>query len=147
MTRIFHRFFMWKMDPISDFDIRLVFTLPPRDSTLQYKRCVHFWNNFPCLTILGPTYPTLWKEISCLCSLRCTLILYNLYRSCTSLWISKGKSVQGESKKSVICGAWCKIVPFLCNSPICCFFNIFLVFQWLKRKSTNLFFSQNQNFR
>ena len=86
MTRIFHRFFMWKMDPISDFDIRLVFTLPPRDSTLQYKRCVHFWNNFPCLTILGPTYPTLWKEISCLCSLRCTLILYNLYRSCTSLW-------------------------------------------------------------
>jgi len=53
MTRIFHRFFMWKMDPISGFDIRLVLTLPPRDSTLQYKRCVHFWNNFPCLTILG----------------------------------------------------------------------------------------------
>ena len=37
MTRIFHRFFMWKMDPISGFDIPLVFTLPPRDSTLQYK--------------------------------------------------------------------------------------------------------------
>ena len=33
------------MDPMSDFDIRLVFTLDPRDSTLQYKRCVHF----PCL--------------------------------------------------------------------------------------------------
>ena len=36
------------MDPISGFDIRLVFTLPPRDSTLQYKR-----NNLPCLTILA----------------------------------------------------------------------------------------------
>ena len=44
---------MWKMDPMSGFDIRLVFTLPPRDSTLQYKRCVHFWNNFPCITSLG----------------------------------------------------------------------------------------------
>ena len=52
MTRIFHWFFMWKMDPMSGFDIRLVFTLPPRDSTLQYKRCVHFWNNFPCITSL-----------------------------------------------------------------------------------------------
>ena len=56
MTRIFHRFFMWKMDPISGFDIPLVFTLLPRDSTLQYKRCVHFWNNFPCLTILERPY-------------------------------------------------------------------------------------------
>ena len=52
MNRIFQWFFMWKMDPMSGFDIRLVFTLPPRDSTLQYKRCVHFWNNFPCLTSL-----------------------------------------------------------------------------------------------
>ena len=47
MTRIFHWFFMWKMDPI-----RLVFILPPRDSTLQYKRCVHLWNNFPCIITL-----------------------------------------------------------------------------------------------
>ena len=44
------------MDPISGFDIRLVFTLPPRDSTLQYKRCVHFWNNFPCITSLANSY-------------------------------------------------------------------------------------------
>ena len=43
---------MWNMDPMTGFDIRLVFTLPPRDRTLQYKRCVHFWNNFSCLTIL-----------------------------------------------------------------------------------------------
>ena len=28
------------MDPMSGCDTRLVFTLPPRDSTLQYKRCV-----------------------------------------------------------------------------------------------------------
>ena len=54
--------------------------------------------------------------------------------------------VQGESIKSVICGAWCKIVPFLCNSHVWCFFFnifwkfvIFLVLQWPKRKSANLF--------
>jgi len=45
-------FFMWKMDPMSGCDIRLVFTLPPRDCTLQYKRCVHLWNNFPCIITL-----------------------------------------------------------------------------------------------
>ena len=43
-------FFMWKMDPMSGCNIRLVFTFPPRDSTLQYKRCVHHWDNFPCIT-------------------------------------------------------------------------------------------------
>ena len=45
-------FFMWKMDPMSGFKICLVFTLPPRDSTLQYKRCIHLWNNFPCIKTL-----------------------------------------------------------------------------------------------
>ena len=40
------------MDSMSGCDIRLVFTLPPRDSTLQYKRCVHLWNNFPYITPL-----------------------------------------------------------------------------------------------
>ena len=34
-------------------DIRLVLTLSPRDSTLQYKRCAHLWNNFPCIITLG----------------------------------------------------------------------------------------------
>ena len=52
MTSIFHWFFMWKMDPMSGCDIRLVFTLPPRDSTLQYKRCVQLWNNSPYITPL-----------------------------------------------------------------------------------------------
>ena len=53
MTRIFHWFFIWKMDPMSGCDTpTLVFTLEPKDSTLQYKKCVHLWNNFPCLTSL-----------------------------------------------------------------------------------------------
>ena len=52
MTGIFQWFFMWKMDPISGFDVRLVFTLTPRDNTLQYKRCVHFWNDFICIITL-----------------------------------------------------------------------------------------------
>ena len=50
MTRIFHWLFIWKMDPMSDFEIRLYITA--RDSTLQYKRCVYLWNNFPCITTL-----------------------------------------------------------------------------------------------
>ena len=37
------------MDPMSGFDILLVFELPPR---LQYKRCAHLWNNFPCIITL-----------------------------------------------------------------------------------------------
>ena len=44
MTRIFHWLFMWKMNPMSGFDIRLVFTWTPR--------CVHLWNNFPCIKSL-----------------------------------------------------------------------------------------------
>ena len=38
-----------------DQNISLIFLcerLPPRDSTLQYKRCVHFLNNFLCITSL-----------------------------------------------------------------------------------------------
>ena len=61
MTRIFHWFFMWKMDPMSGCDIRLVFTLPPRDSTLQYKKYVHFWNNFPCIKSLSCAVSRVWK--------------------------------------------------------------------------------------
>ena len=25
---------------------------PPKDSTLHYKKCVHLWNNFPCISTL-----------------------------------------------------------------------------------------------
>ena len=33
-------------------DIRLDFTFQPRDSTLQYKKCLHLWNKFPCICTL-----------------------------------------------------------------------------------------------
>ena len=57
MTRIFHWFFIWKMDPMSGCDTPiLVFTLPPRDSTLQYKRCVLLWNNYLYIIIFDKTY-------------------------------------------------------------------------------------------
>ena len=46
-------FYVKDMDPMSGFDIRLVFALAPRDSKLQYKRWVHLWNNFPCIVTLG----------------------------------------------------------------------------------------------
>ena len=63
------------------------------------------------------------------------------------------------SQKSMICGAWWNIVPFLCNSPVRCFFNIFWKFiiyfltstgstgSTAQKKSANLFFFQNQKFR
>ena len=77
MTRIFHWFFMWKMDPMSSCNIRLVFTLPPRDSTLQYKRCVHFWKKLSLHYLLGlnskmSSFLT-WKwqlKKLCLCNIR-----------------------------------------------------------------------------
>ena len=40
------QFIFVKIDSMSGCDIRLVFTFPPKDSTLQYKKCVHIWNNF-----------------------------------------------------------------------------------------------------
>ena len=52
MTRIFHRLFLWKWIPCQAVTIRLVFTFPPKDSTLQYKKFVHLWNNFPCIITL-----------------------------------------------------------------------------------------------
>ena len=41
---------------------RLVFTLPPRDSTLQYKRCVHLEINF---LALHPCSPPSYKDNCC----------------------------------------------------------------------------------
>ena len=53
MTRIFHwLFYMKDGSHVRLYNIRLVFTLPPRDSELQYKTCVNFWKNFPCITTL-----------------------------------------------------------------------------------------------
>ena len=33
----------------------LVFTLEPKDSTLQYKKFVHHWNSFPCIKTMSLT--------------------------------------------------------------------------------------------
>ena len=56
--------FYLKMDPMSGCDIRLVFTFPPKDSTLQYKNCVHLWNNFPSISTLCQfNFLTLWSSI------------------------------------------------------------------------------------
>ena len=42
------------MDPMSGCDTpTLVFILEPKDSTLQYKKFVHHWNDFPCLTFIA----------------------------------------------------------------------------------------------
>ena len=54
-----------------------MFTLPPRDSTLQYKRCVHFWNNFPCITSLGLKYLLEMKQYLSLQLLSCINISLN----------------------------------------------------------------------
>ena len=48
-------FIFYVKDPMSGCCIGLVFTLPPRDSTLQYKRCQLLWNNFPCICTLFQT--------------------------------------------------------------------------------------------
>ena len=51
MTRIFHWLFLWKW--ISRQAVTSVlFTFPPKDNTLQYKKCVHLRNNFPCISTL-----------------------------------------------------------------------------------------------
>ena len=47
---------------------RLVFTLPPRDNTLQYKRCVHFWKNFPCITSLSRRGNCSFSVLYCHCT-------------------------------------------------------------------------------
>ena len=39
------------MDSMSGCDKRFVFTFPPKDSTLQYKKCLNLWNNFPCIIV------------------------------------------------------------------------------------------------
>ena len=45
--------FLWKIDPMSGCDIHLVFTLLPRDRSLQYKKMRTLpWNNFSCIIIL-----------------------------------------------------------------------------------------------
>ena len=46
-----------EIESMSGCDIRLVFTFPPKDSKLQYKKCAQIWNNFPCIsTLVAPNF-------------------------------------------------------------------------------------------
>ena len=72
---------------VSCCDIRLVFTFPPKDSTLQYKKCVHFWNNFPFITSMRLAIKTSLynrKETPVTTSALCNLInhLIGYYCNC-----------------------------------------------------------------
>ena len=70
------------MDPMLGFHIRLVFKLPPRDSTLQQKRCVHIWNNFPWIrTLLQPNLITLIVEIASVTTFLNFLVSDEVYKN------------------------------------------------------------------
>ena len=76
--------------------IHLVITLPPRASTLQYKRCLHLWNNFPCIiTLQGHMF--LIAKISINCTLykdiyffRSFLVLFINNSFSHFLWYGRG---------------------------------------------------------
>ena len=80
--------------------------------------------------------------------------LFTRYLIATSRDIGqiKIKLIYRVSQKSVICSAWCKIVPFLCNCTCMVFFNtiwklyFFFGNPMAHKKIGNLFFSQNQFF-
>ena len=116
MTRIFHWFFMWKMDPMSVFDIRLVFTLPPRDSTLQYKRLLHLWYNFPCITTfmqikLPPPaplqcfFPKKIEPFQCYLWKQCTDIKTNKLFNKIYIWCSSQRKFK-ENMFSIVKHYW-----------------------------------------
>ena len=79
MTRIFHWFFYVKDGSHVRLltSVRLVFTLPPRDSTVQFKRCIQLWNNFPCITTF----------IITLCQSVCVYLSMHLF-ICLSIYLS-----------------------------------------------------------
>ena len=102
MTRMFHWYFMWKMDSMSGCDIRLtlVFTLPPRDRTLQYKRCVHLRNNFPCIiTLVMPDFQQYsWH----LCSIKYELeIIFFVPLKCLFWFLAYNKRLRNWLKKHI----------------------------------------------
>ena len=128
--KFFIDFFMWKMDPMSGFDIRLVFTLPPRDSTMQYKRCVHLWNNFPCIITLFLVHTNVWRvKYYLTLYLKSFMLLYNRAHLCPF-----------KIYTSHSCFSFCKLIIFNCSfSNICkwiqerIFFkgnDAFLILQW-----------------
>ena len=113
------------MDPMSGRNIRLVFTLPPSDSTLQYKRCVHFWNNFPCITSLGSPWNFGLEEL-----LENALIFKSIwpkskFANCSIPWFSMLKII---------------FVFYICNWRVCkknsriCIFNYII---WISNGGIN----------
>ena len=69
------------------------------------------------------------------------------------VYLTNNSQAYRVSKKSVICGAWCKIVPFLCNYPVWCFFFHyflkicnFVLYSNGPKENLRIFFSQNQKF-
>ena len=95
-------FFMWKiMDPMSGFDICLMFTLPPRDSILQYKKCIHLWNNFPCIITLDATVNNLFNLNYFMCSSLLSLrkILnkpWNMFNQKMNIYRVEGSSLKSD---------------------------------------------------
>ena len=55
MTRIFHWFFYVKDGSYVRLRHPSCVYIKAQRSTLQYKRCVHLWNNFPCISTLFQT--------------------------------------------------------------------------------------------
>ena len=53
MTRIFHRLFLWKWIPCQAVTSVLCLLFRPKTVHCSTKKCVHFWNNFPCISTLG----------------------------------------------------------------------------------------------
>ena len=68
------------MNSLSGCDIRLVFTFPPKDSKMQYKKCVHLWNNFPCISTLKDLkhFPVL-QLLKCMFQKRFSKILFFIH--------------------------------------------------------------------
>ena len=85
------------------------------------------------------------------------ILRYNIFYLCRTdckvkvKTFGNSKNIQGESKKRVISGVWCKIVRFLCNSSVWYFINIilnfFLVLKWPKKNPWKFLISQNLKFR
>ena len=111
-------FLMWKMDPMSGCDIRFVFTLPPRNSALQYKRCVHLWKNFPCIiTLYKPTSMYSWRQCtgsgSGYRSIRTgSWTIWITWTNCTTPWkrMANAKLKYANAKSKSAFEAFCYIV-------------------------------------
>ena len=89
------------MDPMSGFDICLMFTLPPRDSILQYKKCIHLSNNFPCIITLDATVNNQFNLNYFMCSSLLSLrkILnkpWNMFNQKMNIYRVEGSSLKSD---------------------------------------------------